>query len=109
MLINVIFLAKIAISNHFHIVSNKIQSYHNFFLTFSIFYILFTYANHHFCARFLRITSLCQARADINLACEKFIFHTMSSSINLDRWRALPLPSIYNMSKIGRASCRERV
>lgn len=35
MLINVIFLAKIAISNHFHIVSNKIQSYHNFFLTFS--------------------------------------------------------------------------
>lgn len=33
--INVIFLAKIAINNHFHIVSNKIQSYHNFFLTFS--------------------------------------------------------------------------
>lgn len=30
--INVIFLAKIAINNHFHIVSNKIQSYHNFFL-----------------------------------------------------------------------------
>ena len=33
--INVIFLAKIAINNHFRIVSNKIQSYHNFFLTFS--------------------------------------------------------------------------
>ena len=36
MLINVIFLAKIAINNHFRIVSNKIQSYHNFFLTFSL-------------------------------------------------------------------------
>ena len=35
MLINVIFLAKIVINNHFRIVSNKIQSYHNFFLTFS--------------------------------------------------------------------------
>lgn len=33
--INVIFLAKIVINNHFRIVSNKIQSYHNFFLTFS--------------------------------------------------------------------------
>ena len=38
--INVIFLAKIAINNHFHIVSNKIQSYHNFFLTFSLLLIL---------------------------------------------------------------------
>ena len=37
MLINVIFLAKIVINNHFRIVSNKIQSYHNFFLTFSHF------------------------------------------------------------------------
>ena len=36
MLINVIFLAKIVINNHFRIVSNKIQSYHNFFLTFSV-------------------------------------------------------------------------
>lgn len=26
---------KIVINNHFRIVSNKIQSYHNFFLTFS--------------------------------------------------------------------------
>lgn len=28
----------------------------------------------HFCARFLRITSLCQVRADTNLAIEKFYF-----------------------------------
>ena len=47
------------------------------FVFFSVCMLLvfhFHFSPPHFCARFLRMTSLCQVRADTNLAIEKFYF-----------------------------------
>ncbi len=38
----------------------------------------FYHFSPHFCARFLRMPSLCQVRADTNLAIEKFLFFNLS-------------------------------
>ena len=39
----------------------------------------------HFCARFLRMPSLCQVRADTNLAIEKFYFSILSPDLFIQK------------------------